>query len=56
MTYGSEQARRGWARVASVRKVAEVFALGLCKRGALQHVRLANAIRVPETALRILLG
>jgi excisionase family DNA binding protein len=45
-------------------KVSEVAELGvstatvyaLCKRGALQHVRVANAIRVPEPALRVLLG
>ena len=33
---------------------ATVYAL--CKRGALQHVRVANAIRVPEAALRAFLG
>jgi excisionase family DNA binding protein len=32
---------------------ATVYAL--CKRGALQHVRVGNAIRVPEAALAALL-
>ena len=33
---------------------ATVYAL--CKRGALRHVRVANAIRVPEAALAAFLG
>jgi len=63
------QARVGGAasaRVApwllKVREVAERLGVStatvyaLCKRGVLQHVRVANAIRVPETALRAFLG
>jgi len=33
---------------------ATVYAL--CKRGALRHVRVANAIRVPEAALLAFIG
>ena len=33
---------------------ATVYAL--CKRGALQHVRVGNAIRVPEAGLGAFLG
>jgi excisionase family DNA binding protein len=44
-------------RLLKVREVAELFGVStatvyaLCKHGALRHVRVANAIRVPEAAL-----
>jgi excisionase family DNA binding protein len=49
-------------RLLTVREVAERLRVStatvyaLCKRGALQHVRVANAIRVPESALAAFLG
>ena len=49
-------------RLLKVGEVAERFGVStatvyaLCKRGALQHIRVANAIRVPETALLAFLG
>jgi excisionase family DNA binding protein len=50
------------ARLLKVAEVAERMGVStatvyaLCKRGALQHVRVANAIRVPEAALGAFLG
>ena len=47
-------------RLLKVREVAELLGVStatvyaLCKRGALRHVRVANAIRVPEEALSAL--
>ena len=44
-------------RLLKVGEVAELLGVStatvyaLCKRGALRHVRIANAIRVPEAAL-----
>jgi len=49
-------------RLLTVREVAERLGVStatvyaLCKRGLLQHVRVANAIRVPEAALAACLG
>jgi excisionase family DNA binding protein len=49
-------------RLLKVREVAERLGVStatvyaLCKRGALRHVRVANAIRVPEAALLAFLG
>jgi len=49
-------------RLLKVGEVAERLGLStatvyaLCKRGALRHVRVANAIRVPEAALLAFLG
>jgi excisionase family DNA binding protein len=46
----------------TVRDVAERLRLctatvyRMCERGELAHVRVSNAIRVPEAALGILLG
>ncbi len=36
--------------------VSTATVYSLCKRGALWHVRVANAIRVPEAALAPFLG
>ena len=58
---------RGWSprvapRLLMVGEVAERLRVStatvyaLCKRGALRHVRVANAIRVPEPALLAFLG
>jgi excisionase family DNA binding protein len=42
--------------VAERLRVSTATVYALCKRGALQHVRVANAIRVPEAALAAFLG
>jgi excisionase family DNA binding protein len=50
------------ARLLTVREVAKRLRVSratvyaLCKRGALAHVRVANAIRVPQAALEGLWG
>lgn len=49
-------------RLLKVGEVAELLGVStatvyaLCKRGVLRHVRVANAIRVPEAALGAFLG
>ena len=42
--------------VAERLRVSTATVYALCKRGALRHVRIANSIRVPETALLAFLG
>jgi hypothetical protein len=40
-----------WPRLLSVREAAGL--LGVCAEGKLRHVRVSNAIRISEAALRI---
>ncbi|HKY34462.1 MAG TPA: helix-turn-helix domain-containing protein [Polyangiaceae bacterium] len=42
--------------VAERLRVSTATVYTLCKRGQLRHVRVANAIRVPEAALTTFLG
>jgi len=42
--------------VAERLRVSTATVYALCKRGALRHVRVANAIRVPEAALLAFIG
>ena len=44
------------AKVAERLRVSTATVYALCKRGVLRHVRVANAIRVPEAALQAFLG
>lgn len=44
------------SEVAERLSVSTATVYALCRRGALQHVRVANAIRVPEAALAAFLG
>jgi excisionase family DNA binding protein len=57
---GGAASARVAPRLLTVREVAERLRVttatvyALCNRGALQHVRVANSIRVPEAAFRML--
>ena len=59
---GSADSLRVASRLLKVGEVAEWLGVSaatvyaLCKRGLLRHVRVANAIRVPEAALATFLG
>ncbi|RYZ03031.1 MAG: DNA-binding protein [Myxococcales bacterium] len=58
---GAAASPRVAPRLLTVGEVAERLGVStatvyaLCKRGTLRHVRVANAIRVPEAALAVLL-
>jgi excisionase family DNA binding protein len=56
---GGGVARRAWtAELLTAREVAQRLRVctatvyRLCEKGALEHVRIANAVRVPYSALR----
>jgi excisionase family DNA binding protein len=42
--------------VAQRLRVCTATVYRLCEKGALEHVRVANAVRVPESALRAFLA